>query len=59
MSYALEQYIQQMSSFDRKKNIKDFIKDGLIITIRAAGILYGLKVANVKPLKASLDVMES
>ena len=41
----------------RKKNIEDSIKDGLIITIGAAEIFYGLKAANVKPPKASLDAM--
>ena len=30
-----------MATFDWKKNIEDSIKDGLIITIRAAGIFYG------------------
>ena len=47
-----------MTSFDWKKNIEDSIKDGLIIIIGAAGIFFGLKAANVKPLKASLDVMD-
>ena len=47
-----------MTSFDWKKNIEDSIKDGLIITIGAAGIFFGLKAANVKPPKASLDVMD-
>ena len=47
-----------MSSFDWRKNIEDFIKDGLIITIGAAGIFFGLKAANVKPPKASLDAMD-
>ena len=41
-----------------EKNIEDSIKDGLIITIGAAGIFYGLKAANVKPPKASLDTMD-
>ena len=40
------------------KNIEDSLKDGLIITIGAVGIFYGLKVANVKPPKASLDAMD-
>ena len=40
-----------MASFDSKKNIEDSIKDGLIITIGAAEIFYGLKAANVKPPK--------
>ena len=47
-----------MSSFDWKKNIEDSLKDGLIITIEAAGIFFGLKAANVKPPKASLDAMD-
>ena len=50
-----------MSSFDWKKktkNIEDFIKDGLIKTITPTWIFYTLKVANVKPLKASLAVMD-
>ena len=47
-----------MASFDWKKNIEDSIKDGLIITIGAAGIFFGLKAANVKPPKASLDAMD-
>ena len=47
-----------MSSFDNKKNIEDFIKDGLIITITTTGIFYALKSANVKPPKASLDAMD-
>ena len=47
-----------MGSFDSKKNIEDSIKDGLIITIGTAGIFFGLKAANVKPPKASLDAMD-
>ena len=47
-----------MASFDWNKNIEDSLKDGLIITIGAAGIFFGLKVANVKPPKASLDAMD-
>ena len=47
-----------MSSFDWRKNIEDSLQDGLIITIGAVGIFYGLKAANVKPPKASLDVMD-
>ena len=47
-----------MASFDWKKNIEDSLKDGLSITIGAAGIFYGLKAANVKPPKASLDAMD-
>ena len=41
-----------------KKNIEDSIKDGLGITTEPAGIFYGLKAANVKPPKASLDAMD-
>ena len=47
-----------MVSFDWKKNIEDSLKNGLIVTIGAAGIFYGLKAANVKPPKASLDAMD-
>ena len=47
-----------MSSFDWRKNIEDSLKDGLIITINAAGIFYALKAANVKPPNASLDAMD-
>ena len=47
-----------MASFDWKKNIEDSLKNGLIVTIGAAGIFYGLKAANVKPPKASLDAMD-
>ena len=47
-----------MTSFDWKKNIKDSIKDGLIITANTTRIFYALKVANVKPQKASLDGMD-
>ena len=47
-----------MTSFDWKKNIEDSIKDGLIITTEATGIFFGLKAANVKPPKASLDAMD-
>ena len=47
-----------MSSFDWKKNIEDSLKYGLIITIGAAGIFFDLKAADVKPPKASLDVMD-
>ena len=48
-----------MASFDWKKNSGDSLKDGLIITIGAAGIFYRLKVANVKPPKASLDATDT
>ena len=47
-----------MSSFDWQKKFEDSIKDGLIITITTTGIFYALKVANVKPPKASLDVID-
>ena len=47
-----------MASFGWKKNIEDSLTDGLIITIRAAGIFHRLKVANVKSPKASLDAMD-
>ena len=41
-----------------EKNIEDSIKDGLIKTTTTTGIFYVLKVANVKPPKASLDAMD-
>ena len=41
-----------------EKNIEDSIKDGLTITIGATRIFFGLKAANVKPPKASLDAMD-
>ena len=47
-----------MSSFDWKKNIEDFLRDGLIITIGAIRIFFGLKAENVKSLKASLDAID-
>ena len=47
-----------MSSSDWKKNIEDSFRDGLIMSIGATGIFSGLKTANVKPLKASLDSMD-
>ena len=47
-----------MASFDWKKHIEDSLKDGLIITIMAAGIFFGLKAANVKSPKALLDAMD-
>ena len=50
--------IQKMSSFDWKKNVEDSIEDGLIITVTTTGIFFALKVANVKPPKASLDAMD-
>ena len=47
-----------MNSFNWRKNIEDSLKDGLIITIGAAGIFFDLKAANLKPPKASLDAMD-
>ena len=47
-----------MSSFNWRKNIENFLKDGLIITVGNAGIFFGLKAANLKPPKASLDAMD-
>ena len=47
-----------MSSFDWKKNVEDSIKDGLIITATTTGIFSGLKAANVRPPKTSLDAMD-
>ena len=47
-----------MSSFNWRNNIEDSLKDGLIITIGAAGIFFGLKAANLKPSKPSLDAMD-
>ena len=47
-----------MASFDQKKKIEDSLKDGLLITIGAAGIFYGLKAANVKPPMAFLDALD-
>ena len=47
-----------MSSFNWRKNIEDSLKDELIRTIAATGIFFGLKEANVKPPKASLDAMD-
>ena len=50
--------IQKISSFDWKKNIEDSIKDGLIITIRATEIVFGLKTVNVKLLGESLGAKD-
>ena len=50
--------IQQLSSFDWKKNVEDSIKNGLIITAAATGIYFVLQAAGVKPPKASLDAMD-
>ena len=46
-----------MSCFDWRNNIEDYIKDGLIITAASTGILSALKTTNLKPRKASIDVM--
>ena len=51
-------FMQQMSSFDRKKNIKDSINDGLIIIATTTGIFFTLKAANIKLPKASLDAID-
>ena len=45
-----------MASF--KKNIEDSRKDGLIITATTTTIFFGLKAANLKPPKTSLDAMD-
>ena len=47
-----------MTSFDWKINTENSIKDGLIITATTTGIFFALKVANVRPPKASLDAMD-
>ena len=49
-----------MSSFNWRKNIEDSLKDGIMITIGATGIFFGLKALNVvKPPKTSkLDAMD-
>ena len=47
-----------MTSFDWKKDTEDSIKDGLIITATTTGIFFGLKAANEKRPKASLDAMD-
>ena len=47
-----------MNSFNWRKNIEDSLNDGLIISIGATGIFFGLKTANVKLPKASLDTMD-
>ena len=44
-----------MTSFDWKKDIEDSLRDGLFITIGATGIFFGVKAANIKPPKASVD----
>ena len=47
-----------MSSFDWKKIIENSIKDRLIITATTTGILYVVKVVNLKLPKASPDAMD-
>ena len=47
-----------MSTFDWKKDIESSIKDGLIMTVTTTRIFLALKAANVKPPKASVDVMD-
>ena len=47
-----------MSNFSWKKNIEDFIKDGLIITATTTAVFFALKAANGKQPKASLDAMD-
>ena len=46
-----------MSCFDWRKNIENYIKDGLIITVGSTGIFFALKTTNLKPPKASIDAM--
>ena len=41
-----------------RKNIEDSLKDGVIRTIRATRIFFGLKAVGVKLLKASLNAMD-
>ena len=36
-----------MASFDWRENIEDSLKDGVVITIGATGIFFGLKTLNV------------
>ena len=47
-----------MSSFNWRKSIEESLNNGLIIIIGAAGIFFGLKAANLKQPKASLDAMD-
>ena len=47
-----------MNSFDPKKNIKDSIKDGLIIAGTTTGIYFEVKSENRRPQKVSLDTMD-
>ena len=41
-----------------EKNIKNSIKDGLIITATTTGMLFVLKTAKVNPPKASADALD-
>ena len=50
--------IQEMSSFNWKKYVEDYIKDGLVITAAVTGIFFALKAAGVKPRKKCLDAMD-
>ena len=47
-----------MSSFNWRKNVEDSLQDGLVITIGAAGIFFGLKMVNLKLPKTSLDAVD-
>ena len=38
--------------------MEDSIKDGLIVTATTTGIFFALKVANVRPPKVTLDIMD-
>ena len=40
-----------MNSFNWKENIEDPLRDGLIITIGATRIFFGLEAANEKTIK--------
>ena len=46
-----------MASFDWKKNVEYFIKDGVIITVTTTGLFFALKAAGTKPPKAAMDAM--
>ena len=41
-----------------EKNVENSIKDGVIVTIGATGILFGQKAVYVKPPVASLSAMD-
>ena len=47
-----------MVSFDWKKNIEGYIKDGFIITATTTGKFYVLKGEGMRPPKTSLDAMD-